>query len=86
MVMGLLGIGIISGFFQIGDVLTGFYTLVFALVLVSIFGIVGAIFLGMFISHRVLSTQEFTAFEEEMLKMKDDVEYIRKKLEEQEKN
>lgn len=86
MVMGLLGIGIISGFFRIGDVLTGFYTLVFALVLVSIFGIVGAIFLGMFISHRVLSTQEFTAFEEEMLKMKDDVDYIRKKLEEQEKN
>ncbi|MFW5928446.1 MAG: hypothetical protein ACOCSL_04500 [Thermoplasmatota archaeon] len=67
------------------DILTGFYTFVFGLVVISILAIIGAVFFGMYISHRIFSTRQFTTFEEEMLKMKDDVEEIKKKLEEKDK-
>ncbi|MGM0510668.1 MAG: hypothetical protein ACQESD_06025 [Thermoplasmatota archaeon] len=80
---GLVGISIMTGFIPI-SALTGFYAFVFSLVLISIMGIIGAIFVGMFISHKVFSSREFTTFEEEMLKMKRDIEYIRKRLEEME--
>ncbi|MFO8109671.1 MAG: hypothetical protein R6U17_03995 [Thermoplasmata archaeon] len=85
-VFGIFSIALITGVFPVGDPLTHFYAFVFALVLVSVFAMIGAIFLGMFISHRVFSSQEFTAFEEEMLKMKNDIDHIRKKLEESEEN
>lgn len=82
-IAGLVGISIMVGFIPI-SALTGFYAFVFSLVLISIMGIIGAIFVGMFISHKVFSSREFTTFEEEMLKMKNDIEYIRNKLEEEE--
>jgi len=82
-IAGLVGISIMTGFIPI-SALTGFYAFVFSLVLISIMGIIGAIFVGMFISHKVFSSREFTTFEEEMLKMKSDIEYIRKRLEEME--
>ncbi len=85
-VFGVFSIALITGFFPVRDLLTHFYVFVFALVIISIMGIIGAIFLGMFISHRIFSSRGFTTFEEEMLEMKDDVEYIRDKLEKLEKN
>lgn len=42
--------------------------------------IVGAIFIGMFISHRLLTHGGFTPFEEEMLRMRRDVEESREHL------
>lgn len=81
---GVTAVAIITGILPIRDILTSFYTFVFILVLISILGIIGALFLGMFISHRVFSSREFNVFEEEMLKMKRDVEYIKEKIEEME--
>ncbi len=85
-IVGIFGIAIITGFFPMRDVLTGFYTFVFALVIISILAIIGAVFLGMFISHRVFSSRDFTAFEEEMLKMKNDIGTIKAMLEEKEED
>jgi hypothetical protein len=47
---------------------------------IILFAIIGAIFLGMFLSHRILSIGGFTPFEEEMLKMREDIKTINEKL------
>ncbi|MFW5904127.1 MAG: hypothetical protein ACOC89_03510 [Candidatus Saliniplasma sp.] len=83
--VGLVAVAMMTGVLPMRDILTGFYTFVFGLVVISILAIIGAVFFGMYISHRIFSTRQFTTFEEEMLKMKDDVEEIKKKLEEKDK-
>lgn len=44
-----------------------------ALVFTTILALVGAIFIGLYISQRWLGTGQFSAFEEEMLRMRGDV-------------
>lgn len=56
------------------------YTLVFALVFTTILALVGAIFIGIYFSARVLRPQGFTRFEEEMLRMRAEVHEIRAAL------
>ncbi|UCE37177.1 MAG: hypothetical protein JSW00_17135 [Thermoplasmata archaeon] len=48
-----------------------------ALILMAL---IGAIFIGMFLSHRILSIGGFTPFEEEMLKMREEIKSINTKL------
>ncbi len=50
---------------------------IFALVFTTILALVGAIFIGIYISHRLQSPTGFTPFEEEMLKMRADVSRLR---------
>ncbi len=57
----------------IGDPLA----LIFALVLVTILALVGAIFVGIYFTQRVLSPSGFTPFEEEMLRMRRDVSELK---------
>ncbi len=83
-IVGFLAVGIIVGFIPVGDIFTHFLAFIFGLVVISILAIIGAIFLGMFISHRAFSAREFTTFEEEMLKMKKDVNDIKDMVEEME--
>jgi hypothetical protein len=47
---------------------------------VLVFAILGAFLLGMYASHRILSLGDITPFEEEMLKMKEDVAQIRAEM------
>jgi hypothetical protein len=47
--------------------------LVFALVFTTILALVGAVFIGIYASARILSPTGFTPFEEEMLQMRSDV-------------
>ena len=47
---------------------------------VLVFAILGAFLLGMYASHRILSLGDITPFEEEMLRMKEDVAAIRLEL------
>ena len=54
---------------------------VFALVFTTILALVGAIFIGIYISHRLLSPTGFTLFEEEMLRMRSDVAKLRTDVE-----
>ena len=54
---------------------------IFALVFTTILALVGAIFIGIYISQRLQSSTGFTPFEEEMLKMRQDVAEVRRRVE-----
>lgn len=54
---------------------------VFALVFTTILALIGAIFIGIYISHRFLTPTGFTPFEEEMLRMRADVASMREDVE-----
>ncbi len=79
-ILGGLGLAIISGWIQFQDIFHNFLAFVFGLVLISFLAVIGAVFIGMYISHRIFSSREFTTFEEEMLKMRKDVEEIKTKI------
>jgi uncharacterized protein YneF (UPF0154 family) len=70
------------GIISIESALANFYILFVALLAVTILAIIGAVFLGIFISHRIFTGQDFTPFEKEMLSMKDDIDQIKSKLDE----
>jgi hypothetical protein len=50
---------------------------VIALVFTTILALVGAIFIGIYVSHRLLSPTGFTPFEEEMLRMRADLREVK---------
>ena len=50
------------------------------------FAIVGAVFLGMLLSHRLITTQNFTPFEQMILDMKKEVGEINTRLAQMEKH
>ena len=52
---------------------------IFALVFTTILALIGAIFIGIYISQRLRSTG-FTPFEEEMLRMRSEVSEMRRQL------
>lgn len=54
---------------------------VFALVFTTILALVGAIFIGIYISNRILTPSGFTPFEEEMLKMRKEVQELERSVE-----
>ncbi|MFZ1022957.1 MAG: hypothetical protein WAN87_02330 [Thermoplasmata archaeon] len=53
---------------------------VFALVFTTILAMVGAIFIGVYVSQRMQYVSGFTPFEEEMLKMRSDVREVKNEL------
>ena len=55
---------------------------VFGLVFTTILALVGAIFIGIYVSQRMLSPSGFTPFEEEMLKMRADLRDVKRSVEE----
>ncbi|MEM2900574.1 MAG: hypothetical protein QXT63_07255 [Thermoplasmata archaeon] len=60
--------------------MANFFVFVLLIVTIATLAIIGATFLGIVISHRILSQKGFTPFEEEMLKMREDVKEIKEKL------
>jgi len=83
--LGGIWIGVITGVLSPTDLITSFFTFVFALAVIVVLAIIGAVFVGIFVSHRILSSQTFTPFEVEMLKMRDEVKQILQKVAELEK-
>jgi|HubBroStandDraft_1064217.scaffolds.fasta_scaffold02108_9 hypothetical protein len=55
---------------------------VFALVFTTILALVGAVYIGIYVSARLLRTQGFTPFEEEMLKMRGDIRDVKAMVDE----
>ena len=55
---------------------------IFALFFTTILALIGAIFIGVYVAHRLSSPTAFTPFEEEMLKMRADVTRLTRDLEE----
>jgi hypothetical protein len=53
-----------------------------ALVFTTLLAVVGAIFIGLYISHRLLTPHGFTPYEQEMLRMRTEVREIRTAVEE----
>ncbi len=54
--------------------------LVFALIFTTIVALVGAIFIGIYISNRMLSPGGFTPFEEEMLRMRKELQELQRSV------
>ena len=71
---------IIEGVITPGSLIGSFYGFLFALGLISVLAIIGAIFLGTWVSHRIMASQGFTPFEEEMLKMHQEVRELRDRV------
>jgi low affinity Fe/Cu permease len=82
-VLALVGIelGIVTGALAI-DPFTNFYFVIVAIAVIGILAIIGAVFIGIFLATRILSSQEFTPFEKEMLAMREDVKALTAKVEE----
>src|SRR5438309_11357755 len=72
-VLVAIEIGVLTGFITPAGLISQFLTLIVGLVVISVFAFVGAIFLGIFVSHRILSGKGFTPFEQEMLRMRQEI-------------
>jgi hypothetical protein len=68
--------------FPISAVLADPVTLVVSLVFTTIVAIIGAIFVGIYMSTRLLGPRAFTPFEEEMLRMRAELREVRRTVEE----
>lgn len=66
----------LTGIVKLAQIVANFYLFMFSLVIVSVLAIIGAIFLGITLAHRMLDSKEFTPFEEEMLSMKEQINRI----------
>ena len=69
------------GFVTVESLLLNFYGFISMFVIISMLAVLGAIFMGMFISHTILVSRTFTPFEREMLEMREDLTKINEKLE-----
>ncbi len=81
-VLAAVEMGVLTGVINASNLIASFFTFVVALVVVSILSIIGAVFVGMFVSHRILSGKGFTPFEQEMLRMRQDVRELTDRVEE----
>ncbi len=70
----------LSGLIQVTDILLNFIGFISMLVSITMLAVVGAIFLGMFVSHRSLTKRGFTPFEISMLEMHEDIKDIKKRV------
>ena len=75
-------IGVVTGFIAPIDLIGSFFLVIIALMVVSVLSIVGAVFVGMFVSHRILSTKGFTPFEQEMLRMRQEIRELNERVSE----
>ena len=73
-------IGFLSGLLSVNDILLNFLGFISMIVAITMLAIIGAIFLGMYISHRALSRRGFTPFEISMLEMHEDIKSIKKRI------
>lgn len=71
----------LTGVLKVAQIVANFYLFMFALVIVSVLAIVGAVFLGITLAHRLMESKDFTPFEEEMLSMKEQINKMEKMLE-----
>ena len=65
----------------IGTAIADPVALVFALIFTTILALVGAIFIGIYISNRMLRPSGFTPFEEEMLRMRKELQELQQSVE-----
>jgi hypothetical protein len=71
---------IVFGILDIQDIFLYMMSGIVGWSVIVILALIGAIFVGMMLSHRILTIGAFTPFEEEMLKMREDIKSINTKL------
>lgn len=76
-----LFVSLLTGIITITDVFFFIMGAIVGWTALIILALIGAILIGMLLSHRILSIGGFTPFEEEMLKMREEIKAINKKLE-----
>jgi len=64
----------------IQNILSDPLAIVVALIFTTLVALVGAIFIGVFVSHRIMNPTGFTPFEEEMLRMRSDLQEIKRDI------
>jgi membrane protein implicated in regulation of membrane protease activity len=57
------------------------YAILFALTLITLLSLVGAVFVGFYLSSRIYASRGFTPFEQEMLRMREEVHRLGEALE-----
>ncbi len=67
--------------FPILEVVADPFSLLISLIFTTIVAFIGAIFVGIFITARILQPRGFTPFEEEMLQMRAEVREVRRAVE-----
>ncbi len=89
LVLGVVGavviVGLLSGFISLGNIAANFLSFVLTIIVISVLAVIGALFIGMAVSHYITERRGFTPFEEEMLRMKVEVEDIKQRVERIEK-
>jgi hypothetical protein len=70
----------LTGIIEVEDLILNFLGFISMLVAITMLAILGAGFLGMYISYRILSKKGFTPFEISMLEMYDEVHKINERL------
>ncbi len=76
-----LFVSLLTGIVEIKDVFVYIMSAIVGWIVLIVLALIGAILIGMLLSHRILSTGAFTPFEEEMLKMREEIKTINEKLE-----
>ncbi|MDX1534290.1 MAG: hypothetical protein R3291_01565 [Thermoplasmata archaeon] len=72
----------LSGILTLADLAANPVLFLVAFVIVAVLSAVGAMFIGVLVTHRIFASAEFTPFEQEMLRMREEVREIRARLEE----
>ena len=72
----------LTGIFTYEKVVHNIWFFIFSLVAVSILAIIGATFVGMYFARKIIYDQDFSPFEKEIIRMKVDLEEIKKTLKE----
>ncbi len=70
----------VLGIITIEDAISNALLFLFALVVIAILAGVGGMFVGIFFTNRMISGQDFTPFEKEMLAMRQDIKEVREQV------
>ncbi|MEM3397133.1 MAG: hypothetical protein QW620_05070 [Thermoplasmata archaeon] len=81
----ILEIGQLAGIVRLDRIINNPWGFVFGITMIAILAVVGALFVGVFIAYRVFTSRGFTPYEEEILKVADEVHKISARTEKIEK-
>ncbi|MEM4160502.1 MAG: hypothetical protein QXJ27_01875 [Thermoplasmata archaeon] len=81
----MLEVGQLTGVIRLDRIINNPWGFVFGITIIAILAVIGALFVGVFIAYRVFTSRGFTPYEEEILKVAEDVHKISERTEKIEK-
>ncbi len=70
----------VTGYITIQDAIANALLFLLALIVIAVLAGVGGLFVGIFFTNRMISVQDFTPFEKEMLAMRQEVKEMQSQL------